>query len=137
GSTAGSSPGATTVTIIDGMSGKRQEVTINQAPQTPQVPQINATVDKRLVETSRHGPIPKIGSDGARAADVYARSTKSVTSKDGTRIAIVVGGLGIGAAGTMEALGKLPGPITLGFAPYGSDLARWVSRARSEGQELL
>jgi len=43
----------------------------------------------------------------------------------------------IGAAGTFDALGKLPGPVTLAFAPYGNDLARWVARARGEGHEVL
>src|SRR5262249_37652362 len=32
---------------------------------------------------------------------------------------------------------KLPGAVTLAFAPYGADLERWVSRARGEGHEIL
>ena len=49
----------------------------------------------------------------------------------------MVGGLGIGANTTADALRKLPGPITLAFAPYGGDLERQVARARETGHEVL
>lgn len=124
-------PGGSTVTIIDGTSGKRQEMVIG-SPDTP-------ASDSRLAEMSRHGLIPRIGPDGVRPADAYARAIKTDGGKpaEGPRIAIVVGGLGIGASSTTEALNKLPGPVTLGFAPYGKDLNRWVGRARAEGHEVL
>jgi polysaccharide deacetylase 2 family uncharacterized protein YibQ len=32
---------------------------------------------------------------------------------------------------------KLPGPITLAFAPYGADLERQVARAREDGHEVM
>jgi polysaccharide deacetylase 2 family uncharacterized protein YibQ len=140
---SGKPPPANTVTIIDGMSGKRQEVVIGAgskppAAGQPPAPARTVVVDPRLVEMTRHGPIPKIASDGARPADVYARPTKTGAAKpDGVRIAIVVTGLGIGASGTSEALAKLSGPVTLAFAPYGTDVERWVARARSEGHEVL
>jgi uncharacterized protein len=73
-----------TVTIIDGSSGKRQEVVIPDKG--------GPAVDQRLIESSRHGPIPKVGSDGARAAEIYA---VKVGKADGPRVALVVGGLGI------------------------------------------
>jgi hypothetical protein len=139
-------PPPNTITIIDGMSGKRQEVVIGPgqpAPgkppaATPQpAPARNVAIDPRLVETSRHGPLPKIASDGTRPADAYARPGKPGGKPDGLRIAIVVTGLGVSASGTTEALAKLPGPITLAFGPYGTDLDRWVARARGEGHEVL
>jgi hypothetical protein len=127
-------PGTQSVTIIDGMSGKRQEIAIaGGESKTPE-----SVVDQRLVEASRHGSLPKIAPDGSRPADTYARPQKASMEKVvGPRVAIVVGGLGIGQAGTFEALAKLPGPITLAFAPYGNDLPRWVARARREGHEVL
>jgi uncharacterized protein len=131
--TAAAPADAQTVTIINGMSGKREQVVIPGGGATQNDQQ---GADQRLVETSRHGAIPKVGADGARASEVYARPV-APAAKDGPRIAIVIEGLGIGAAGTFEALGKLPGPVTLAFAPYGNDLARWVARARSEGHEVL
>src|SRR5262245_59458264 len=91
-----------------------------------------------MIETTRHGTIPKIAADGARPAEVYSRPVQLTLDKvSGPRVAIVLGGLGIGAAGTFEALGKLPGQVTLAFAPYGTDLGRWVARARGEGHEVL
>ena len=75
--------------------------------------------------------IPKIAPDGARAADVYARPVQDRRrqGRRGPRVAIVMGGLGIGAAATFEAIGKLPGPVTLAFAPYGGR-RRALGRAR-------
>ena len=32
----------------------------------------------------------------------------------------MVGGLGLNAEGTRNAIARLPGPVTLGFAPYGA-----------------
>ena len=119
-------PGAKTVTIIDGLSGKRQDVTVGDAPQSAGT---RGGVDERLVESSPQGAIPIVGPDGARAADVYARPVKGVPA--GPRVAIMVGGLGV------EALAKLPAAVTLGFTPYGQDLARLVSRARGEGREIV
>ena len=139
--------GAKTITIIDGMSGKRQEVVLGTpaangegsapTPASPSAPQQAPAVDLRVAEASPHGSIPKIGTDGARPAEVYARPVKAASANPGPRVVIVVGGLGIGASTTFEALGKLPGPVTLAFTPYGTDLARWISRARGEGHEVL
>ena len=142
----GPAPGTRTVTIIDGTSGKREEVIIPAGPgaASPRSgsagPGANsvATPNPRLLETSRHGSIPKIGPDGARPAEVYARPVKLAQGKpDGPRIAIIVGGLGVGAAGTAEALAKLPAPVTFAFTPYSADLGRLTARARAEGHEVL
>jgi polysaccharide deacetylase 2 family uncharacterized protein YibQ len=149
----GEKPGARTVTIIDGSTGKRQEVTV-ATPGTPGTksnanavnpntkarpdPKPEVPVDPRLLETSRHGVIPKIAPDGARPSELYSRPVKPQAGRpDAPRIAIVIEGLGIGANSTAEALAKLPAPITCAFAPYGTDLERWVNRARGEGHEVL
>ncbi|MCC6918063.1 MAG: divergent polysaccharide deacetylase family protein [Alphaproteobacteria bacterium] len=127
------SDGGRTVTIIDGSSGKRQDVQLSPNSE----PAADATVD-RLIESTRHGPIPKIGRDGARPAEVHSQKALETAAKgDLPRIAIVVGGLGISASTTSEALAKLPGPITLAFLPYGADLDRLSARARGEGHEVL
>ncbi|HML13277.1 MAG TPA: divergent polysaccharide deacetylase family protein [Xanthobacteraceae bacterium] len=125
-------PGAKTVTIIDGLSGKRQDVVVGEAPQSSPA---RTGADERLVESSPQGAIPAVGPDGARAAEVYARPVKS--SPGGPRIAIMVGGLGVSASSTSEAMAKLPPAVTLGFTPYGQDLARLVARARGEGREIV
>jgi hypothetical protein len=53
------------------------------------------------------------------------------------RIAIVVGGMGLSQATTSDAVLKLPDPVTLAFAPYGSEIERQVTRAREGGLEVL
>lgn len=94
--------------------------------------------DKRLVERTRHGLLPKIGPDGATPMQVYARPLgPAPASKPAGRIAILVGGLGISQSSTSEAIARLPGPVSLAFAPYGADLEKTVQRARSEGHEVF
>ncbi len=127
------SSGRRTVTIIDGSSGKTQEVLVPGSDVKKA-----ASVDTKLLEISRHGPIPKIAPDGARPSDAYARKIPATTGNpDGPRIALIVGGLGVGASSTSDALSKIPGPVTFAFAPYGSDLDNLVARARGEGHEIL
>jgi uncharacterized protein len=90
--------------------------------------------DPRLVEHSRFGLLPKVGHDGARPVQVYARPAPA---KTGPRVAIVVGGLGIGQSATGEAISKLPAAVTLAFAPYGGDLEHFVTQARGDGHEVM
>lgn len=128
-------PGSKTITIIDGSSGKHQDVVI---PGKSSGLALKAPVDQRLLETTHHGAIPKIASDGVRPFTLYAHPRKLPADKtDAPRIAIIVGGLGISATGTADALAKLPTPVTLGFAPYGADLDRLAERARAENHEVL
>ena len=129
---AAAKTGTQTVTIIDGTSGKRQEVIVPGSDVRK-----GASVDTKLLEISRHGPIPKIAADGARPSDAYARKTAMAGNTDGPRIALIVGGLGVGASSTSEALSKIPGAVTFAFAPYGGDLDNLVARARGEGHEIL
>ncbi len=127
-------PAGKTVTIIDGTSGKRQEIVIAE----PVDSKSGTAIDVRLTETSRHGQLPKVAQDGSRVSEVYARPVLTTADKpNAPRIAIVVGGLGIGGAMTSDALGKLPGPVTLALAPYGSNLAELAARARGDGHEIL
>lgn len=126
-------PAGKTITIIDGTSGKREQVVIPE-PTGQKAP----APDKALTESSRHGQLPKIAADGSRAADVYARPVKPLPDRpDAPRIAVVVSGLGIGATATNDALNNLPGAVTLAFAPYAENLERLVARARNDGHEVL
>jgi polysaccharide deacetylase 2 family uncharacterized protein YibQ len=136
----GTSPAAAgrTITIIDGTSGKRQEVVIPQVGAQTTVAGESTTADERLTENSRHGAIPRVAADGTRASELFAQPVKPIAGKpNAPRVAIVVGGLGIGADTTNGALDKLPGAVTLAFAPYGSHLGELAARARSGGHELL
>ena len=134
GQPAAPNPNSKTVTIIDGTTGAKREVQIPAGPEGQP-----AANDQRFVESSRHGALPKIAPDGTRPSEAFARPVKPAASgnANGPRVAIVVGGLGIGANSTTDALRKLPGAITLAFAPYGSDLERQVAHARETGHEVM
>jgi uncharacterized protein len=94
--------------------------------------------DERLAEKSRHGLLPRIGADGARPADVYARPPLIPANlKNAPRVALLVGGLGLSETGTETAIQQLPGAVSLGFAPYGADVARFAADAREAGHEIL
>jgi hypothetical protein len=126
-------PGSKTITIIDGTSGKRQDVVISGSGEGKPT-----LLDERVSENSRHGPLPKVAADGARPSEIFARPVKAIPGHpDAPRVAIVVGGLGIGATASSDAIRKLPAPVTLAFGPYGGDLERQVARARDGGHEVL
>src|SRR5262249_19435261 len=57
--------------------------------------------------------------------------------KGGPRIAIVLGGLGVSANVTRQAMEKLPGPVTLAFLPYSPDIESQVTAARAGNHEVL
>jgi polysaccharide deacetylase 2 family uncharacterized protein YibQ len=131
-----SSAGNQTVTIIDGKSGVRTEVAVGSgAP--PASKSGESAIDPRLVETTTHGAIPRVGPAGERPLDVYSRADPAAAARLGPRIAIVVSGLGVGASATSEAIAKLPPAVTLAFTPQGGDLTSWVRMARGTGHEIL
>jgi polysaccharide deacetylase 2 family uncharacterized protein YibQ len=131
--------GSKTVTIIDGSSGKRQQVVIPNTPNDKSAPNDKrAASEERLTEPSRHGPLPKISQDGVRPAEAFAQPVKNnPADPDAPRIAIVMGGLGIGATNTSDAIKRLPGPVTFAFLPYGPDIERQITLARGGGHEVL
>ena len=56
---------------------------------------------------------------------------------DAPRVVIVVGGLGVSTAATDDAIAKLPAAVTFAFAPYGPEVDRAATRARTDGHEVL
>jgi polysaccharide deacetylase 2 family uncharacterized protein YibQ len=134
--------GHKTITIIDGSSGSRQDVIVaGQDPDTAGAgaPVTMAGIDQRLLEKSRYGMIPIAAADGLKPFKAYATGTDADRAKAATMpvVAIVIGGLGVGAAKTTDAIMKLPSAVTLGFTPYGSDPGKLVERARTEHHEVL
>jgi polysaccharide deacetylase 2 family uncharacterized protein YibQ len=129
------SSGEQTVTIIDGKSGSRTQVSIGTG--NPENKNAFSGLDPRLAEDSPHGPIPRIAADGARPVDVYARAGASSATRKGPRVAIVIGGLGTSASTTSESLVKLPAAITFAFAPHTAELTNWTGKARTSGHEIL
>lgn len=99
-----------------------------------QDPRMAAQPNDALLEDSPYGRLPIVGADGLRPMDQYARPWSGAR---GTRIAIVVGGLGLSQTGTQRTIEQLPPTITLAFAASGNSLQRWMQEARRSGHEIL
>jgi hypothetical protein len=129
-----------TVTIIDGSSGARHDVAIGSGDadkaEPAAAPAMMAGVDARLLEKSRYGMIPVV-ADGLKPFTVYAAEADRAKAAKMPVVSIVVGGLGVGAAKTTDAIMKLPAAVTLAFTPYGSDPAKLAERARAQRHEIL
>jgi uncharacterized protein len=134
-----------TVTIIDGKTGAKEEVTVPSRSATAAASAAGGSTAstvpglyQKLFETTAYGLIPKIAADGTRPADAFAQPAHPLAGKpDAPRIAIIVGGMGVNRAITADALGKLPAAVTLGFMPYGNEAATLAAKARASGHELL
>jgi polysaccharide deacetylase 2 family uncharacterized protein YibQ len=134
--------GKRTITIIDGSSGARHDVVVpGDAPdkvESEAAPALMAGIDQRLLEKSRYGMIP-VAADGLKPFTAYAGGTDADRARAARMpsVAIVIGGLGVGAAKTSDAIMKLPPAVTLAFTPYGSDPGKLVERARAQRHEVL
>ena len=129
-----------TVTIIDGSSGKRQDVVIGgdaaDKAEADKAPAMMAGVEQRLLEKSRYGMIPTM-FEGLKPFTVYAAEADRAKAAKMPVVSIVVAGLGVGAAKTTDAIMKLPSAVTLAFTPYGSDPSKLAERARAQRHEIL
>ena len=141
------SPDQRTVTIIDGSSGKRQDVMIGtDAPdrastekaggETAAAPAVITGADPRLLERTRYGMIPVAAAD-LKPYTAYAAPADQAKVAKMPVVSIVIGGLGVGAAKTVDAIMKLPPAVTLAFTPYGSDPTKLAERARAQRHEIL
>ncbi|MDR3470067.1 MAG: divergent polysaccharide deacetylase family protein [Xanthobacteraceae bacterium] len=134
--------GQKTITIIDGSSGARHDVVVaNTAPGNGEAAPAAAMasgINPKLLENSRHGMIPVV-ADGLTSFRAYAAGSDADRARAAQLpcIAIVVTGLGVGAAKTSDAIMKLPPAVTLAFTPYGADPAKLADRARALKHELL
>ena len=126
------------VKVVRGGGGGAGASTIIDVPQALSL-RLPPAPDRRLAEKSRFGLLPRVGADGARPADVYARPVfASAKLRPGApRVAMLVGGLGLNPASTADAIARLPAAISLGFAPYGDDLEGEAAAAREAGHETL
>jgi uncharacterized protein len=129
-----------TVTIIDGSSGAHHDVVIGgdagDKAEAEAAPAMMAGIDPRLLEKSRYGMIPVV-ADGLKPFTVYAAEADRAKAARMPTVSIVVGGLGVGAAKTTDAIMKLPAAVTLAFTPYGSDPTKLAERARQQRHEIL
>jgi uncharacterized protein len=129
-----------TVTIIDGSSGARHDFVLSgdaaDKAAAEAAPGLMAGIDARLLEKSHYGMIPVV-ADGLKPFTVYAAEADRAKAAKMPVVSIVVGGLGVGAAKTTDAIMKLPPAVTLAFTPYGSDPGKLAERARAQRHEIL
>ncbi|WP_439372446.1 divergent polysaccharide deacetylase family protein [Bradyrhizobium sp. DASA03120] len=131
-----------TVTMIDGSTGARHDVVIGageaadkgEAASAP--PPVMAEIDPKLLEKSRYGMIPAAAGD-MKPFNVYAADADRAKAAGMPVVAIVIGGLGVGAAKTVDAIMKLPPAVTLAFTPYGADRGKLAERARAQRHEIF
>jgi polysaccharide deacetylase 2 family uncharacterized protein YibQ len=93
-----------------------------------------------LVEQSQYGPLPRVGDDGKRPAEVYAAQTRyagKAAPGEPVRIAILVEGIGLPDGVTMDVIKGLPAPVSVACGAYGRNLQEWILKARSAGHEVL
>lgn len=131
-----------TVTMIDGSTGARHDVVIgagdvaDKGETASAPPPVMAGIDPKLLEKSRYGMIPVMSGD-LKPFNVYAAEADRAKAAKMPVVAIVIGGLGVGAAKTTDAIMKLPGAVTLAFTPYGADPGKLAERARAQRHEIF
>ena len=80
------------------------------------------------------GPLPVMASDGRTSAVSYARP---FVANGKPKVALIIGGLGLNAKTTRQAIESLPPEVTLSFVPYADGLQGWIDMARAAGHEVL
>ena len=80
------------------------------------------------------GLLPIIGGDGRTPSQAYSRP---FTPNGRPKVALVIGGLGLNATATRQAIEQLPPEVTLSFVPYAEGLQGWIDLARANGHEVL
>ncbi len=90
--------------------------------------------DLTLVDATPFGPLPRIGDDGRRPIQAYARPFEK--QGDAPQIAILVTDLGLQSDATNASF-HLPSAVSLMFSPYAENLPAYFERARLSGHEVL
>ena len=92
-------------------------------------------VEPALVEPSAAGPLPRVAPDGRSPMQAYARPFEPGETRP--RLALVVGGLGLNASLTEQAIAALPPTTGLAFSPYAPRARPLIEQARARGFETL
>lgn len=90
--------------------------------------------DPRVSERSPDGTLPRIGKDGSRPSNVYARPAQA---SEVPKVALVVLGAGRDQLGSAEAARRLPGEIDFALPPDTPDGATQVAEMRRGGREVV
>ena len=88
-----------------------------------------------LTRLSSYGQVPAISRTGITPLSAYKRPFSAPSNAK--TVSIIIGGLGVNAGLTQQAIDELPPEVTLSFAAHSSGLRSWVSKARAKGHEVL
>lgn len=101
----------------------------------PGAPRATPASEPALVETGPYGPLPKLGPENRSSIRAYGRPFDRAETRP--RLGLILGGLGMNAAVTEDAIRRLPPAVTLAFSPYAPRPERLLEAARARGMELL
>jgi polysaccharide deacetylase 2 family uncharacterized protein YibQ len=105
------------------------------APRRAAAEPVIAPPDPLLLERTRQGLVPRLGPEDRTAIRSYARAFDREDRRP--RIGLIIGGMGLNAQHSEEAIRRLPGAVTLAFSPYATRPEPLLERARARGMELL
>ncbi|MFA4994419.1 MAG: divergent polysaccharide deacetylase family protein [Bdellovibrionales bacterium] len=91
--------------------------------------------NSRVTLDTAEGSLPRIGEDGARPWQVYARPFNLADKRP--RVAIVITDLGMSRGITDQAIAQTPPTVTLSFSSQSPVVGAWSTRARQDGHEIL
>ncbi len=79
--------------------------------------------------------LPKIAADGRKPMDVYAIGFDRLLTMP--RVGLLVTGIGMGEAESLDAINRLPGAIALGISAYATDVTALLEAVRKAGHEYV
>jgi uncharacterized protein len=91
--------------------------------------------DLGLTESTADGELPRVGEDGRKAWQVYARPFN--TNDKRPRVAIVMIDMGLSRMASDAAMRRLPANVTMAFDVQSPVVGAWLGRARQDGHETL
>lgn len=101
-----------------------------------------ADPDPALLEPAPGAPagtltdrLPRIAPDGRRPMQLYAAGFDTETRR--ARVGLIVAGIGMNEAESLNAARTLPGGVTFAVSPYAANVERVLSAIRLTGHEFL
>ena len=98
-----------------------------------------ALPDPALLEPAPHEAgmmLPRIAHDGREARQVYA-AMPPILPAGARRISILLEGVGLSSADSLDAIDQLPAAVSLAVSPYAVEPGAVLDAARKAGHELL
>ena len=109
------------------------------SPPQPAVRPGIALPDPALLEPAPHEAgmmLPRIARDGREVRQVYAARVPTLPA-DAKRVSILLEGVGLSSADSLDAIDQLPAAVSLAVSPYAIEPAAVLDAARKAGHELL